>query len=1554
MALLIALFLGFSTSSWGQSQDLRFQHLRLDDGLSQVSVFAIHQDARGFLWLGTRDGLNRWDGTEFIVYRQDPENVQSLPNSYVRTLTTDGQDTLWIGTFEGLAALDPTREKFEVFHHDPEDPNTISGESVRDLHADADSLWIATLDGGIDRLDIASREVERLEFPSQGDGPIGAGAITGDSTGRLWIGLLDGLATLPPGGDKPVRFQPDVVKAEVQALHIEPGGALWAGTPSGLLRVEIDRGRVQAFQAKPGDPTQLQNDVIRSLTGSRDGSLWIGTEGGLHRLDPDRDQFEQFVHDANDSWSLAEDRVTALFEDMGGLLWVGTILEGADRVDLTQPFEYVGPRPNVDGGLQGTQVSSFLEISEDRILLGSISGQLQVWDRRAGRFDPFDPEARSGLPAALPAGAPMTLMRDRGGDLWVGTMRAGLARRPEGQDRFRVYSHDPEDPNSLSANAVVTLLEDSRSALWVSLFQRGINRYDREKDQFVRLPFGNSEPDSLAGTVVAEILEGVDGEIWLAVFDGGLSRLDPETERFEHFSQRPGDLTSFPSKGAIALHQDDAQRLWIGTLNGGLARLESAQGGGTFRTWNESDGLPSNAITGIESSSDGQLWIATNVGLVSMDPETESIRVFKTRHGLPSGEFLAGAHLQLQSGELIFGGGSGFTVFDPTLITPPNPDVPLVLSALRVGNRTATLPLPAEEAGATVVLEPSDRQVTFEFAALDFAAPDDVKYRYRLRGFDEDWVELDSRRPVTYTNLDPGEYRFEADACTADAACVQRAIGVPLTVKAPLWQTGWAIFGYLLAATGLIYSGTRWRLQGLQRRSRELQALVGQRTTELSQTIEQLRQSESEATSAQRRALKSLEEALEERRRAQEANSAKSAFLSNMSHELRTPLNAMLGFAQLMERDPALSADHHESLGTILRSGEHLLCLINDVLSLSKIEAGKLTLSQETFEPRRLLASALEMVRGRAEEKGLELHEDVDSALPQTVRGDSGRLLQILVNLLSNAVKFTETGRIDVRLLYRDGRARFEVEDTGPGIAPADVERLFEPFVQSADGTPREGTGLGLTISRRLAEIMGGEMEVWSELGKGSTFAFDVPLAEATTTSMAPRRRRQVAGLALDQAPPRVLIVDDAEENRRLLSRLLSTVNISVREAADGVEAVETWGHWRPELIFMDIRMPRMTGDEAARRIRQAEAELGAKRTIIIALTATAFEHDRRRILAAGCDDLVTKPFQDSLLFDKLTEHLEIQFLYKDRAAPPSAPAKPAETRRGSKPAPVAKPSRPWRVLLAEDNTANQLVARRMLERLGIEVEVVGNGRAAVDAFSRDDFDLVLMDVRMPEMDGLQATRRLRNRLPRDLQPVIVALTGLASEDERRKCLDAGMDAVMPKPFRLDDLESLVEKWLPPPTRDRPQPRSSADESVTDLISRADVEKVRRTAANVAAGILDYRKLEALRQLDHGTDTALATQVIDLFLDTVPSQVDELRRAVTDGDRHRWRRLAHSLKNSSSTLGAEALAESCKELEDLGRLAQPDSMPEEVDRSLERLVAAATEALAALENERGL
>jgi len=397
------------------------------------------------------------------------------------------------------------------------------------------------------------------------------------------------------------------------------------------------------------------------------------------------------------------------------------------------------------------------------------------------------------------------------------------------------------------------------------------------------------------------------------------------------------------------------------------------------------------------------------------------------------------------------------------------------------------------------------------------------------------------------------------------------------------------------------------------------------------------------------------EEIRREKEYAEAANQAKSTFLANMSHELRTPLNAILGFTQLMDRDPNLTTVQQENLGIINRSGEHLLALINDVLEMSKIEAGRVTLQEKGFDLYRLLDTLEEMFRLRAEGKGLALCFERAGDVPQYVRTDEGKLRQALMNLLGNAVKFTEEGGVALRLAraIEEQRLIFEVEDTGPGIAPEELEAVFEPFVQTASGQRSlEGTGLGLSISRQFARLMGGDITVSSELGQGSVFRLEVPieLADAATVEVA-RPSRRVLGLGPGHAIYRLLVVDDRETTRQLLVRLLEPLGFEVYEAAHGQEAIEMWERWEPHLIWMDMRMPVMDGYEATRQIR---ARSKGQATVIVALTASAFEEDRETILSAGCDDVVRKPFRKEEIFDKLAEHLGVSFIYGEEPAQPT------------------------------------------------------------------------------------------------------------------------------------------------------------------------------------------------------------------------------------------------------------------------------------------------------------
>jgi signal transduction histidine kinase/DNA-binding response OmpR family regulator len=418
---------------------------------------------------------------------------------------------------------------------------------------------------------------------------------------------------------------------------------------------------------------------------------------------------------------------------------------------------------------------------------------------------------------------------------------------------------------------------------------------------------------------------------------------------------------------------------------------------------------------------------------------------------------------------------------------------------------------------------------------------------------------------------------------------------------------------------------------------------------------------------------KSSQQLQQKAQEAEAANRAKSSFLAHMSHELRTPLNAILGFSQLMSRDEAITAKQQESLDIINRSGEHLLNLINDVLEMSKIEAGKISLNNEPFDLHQLLQTIQEMFQIRAEAKGLWFKFQLADNLPQHIVGDSRKLRQLLINLLSNAVKFTYTGGVTLQAScsserlsspYPDGspvnqvnqvKLCFEVVDTGKGIAQAELKQLFNPFVQTASGIQSQsGTGLGLAISRQFAELMNGSIQAHSSLGKGSVFAFniqvelvDLPAPENLSFKQI-RQKRQIKQLAPGQTNYRIAVVDDQETNRLVLVRLLESVGFQPRTATNGQEAIALWQSWQPDLIWMDMRMPVIDGYEATRQIKhQSDAKPDAKRTVIIAITASAFEEQREKILDAGCDDFVAKPFTEQVIFAKLTQHLGVKFSYQ-------------------------------------------------------------------------------------------------------------------------------------------------------------------------------------------------------------------------------------------------------------------------------------------------------------------
>ena len=536
-----------------------------------------------------------------------------------------------------------------------------------------------------------------------------------------------------------------------------------------------------------------------------------------------------------------------------------------------------------------------------------------------------------------------------------------------------------------------------------------------------------------------------------------------------------------------------------------------------------------------------------------------------------------------------------------------------------------------------LVLSYLDRVFSFEFAALNFRAPEKNLYKYRMEGFEEDWNEVDStRRFATYTNLDPGDYVFRVIGSNNDGIWNEEGASLNITVTPPWWETTWFRIGLVVLAVGLLVGGFRWRVRTIEARSRKLEIQVVERTQEL--------QIASQAAGEAQHA-------------AEAANQAKSMFLANMSHELRTPLNAILGFARLMARDPGVSTQQHEMLDIIDRSGEHLLGMVDDVLSLSRIEAGRIELKEETFDIGQMLEDIGRIFRSRAEGKGLRFHLDVDAELAPWLQGDAGKLRQVLINLLGNAVKFTqEEGDVWLRARSQSvagdpdmAMLQLEVEDNGPGIPQDKLDGVFEAFVQ--DEQPRDtggGTGLGLTISKSLAEMMHGEIAVESEPGRGTLFRVNVlvQLAEEGAETPGEAPVTEVIGLQAGQPAWRILVVDDNRENLLLLTSLLAQAGFTVKEAQNGQEAVAMFEEWRPHFIWMDMRMPVTDGYEATQKIRGLP---GGDAVAIVAVTASVLEEQWEEILAAGCDDLVRKPFRDHEIFEAMARQLEVKYVYQER-----------------------------------------------------------------------------------------------------------------------------------------------------------------------------------------------------------------------------------------------------------------------------------------------------------------
>ncbi len=1189
-----------------------------EHGLPQNTIQAMAFDTLGYLWVGTQDGAARYNARAWRTVAM-PNRTMS---NFVGAVCASRDGSIWFGT-NGGGVLHLDRGHWTI--HDAAS-GALPSDQIRcmleTVGRDGEPVLLVGTRGGLARFARGRWSVvdESNGLPNNVVRSLLV-TRTEESSPTLWVGTRGGLARYHRGEWSTVAdvggFDGKVVSSLLETAG-SAGRTLWAGTDGhGLWR--LDGAAWSRVEPSSGPGGVTVNGLIETANAAGERVVWAGTERGLSKLEHGR-------------WSTLDDRMglphNVIMSLVAGgstrgdrCIWAGTMGSGLARLELGRWLSL-----DESSGLPSRSVWSLLETRASRggrsTWIGTLGGGVARFEN--GTWTTFD--TSNGLPDNVVVSLLDTTGDDGEPSVCAGTFGGGIAH-------FRRGEWQVEDTSSgLPQNTALSLLEsgepDGSRVLWVGTNGGGLAR--RHRDQWTVFDTDSGLPNNVVVCLLETGSRRGACTLWAGTNGGGLASLtDGVWSVHDTSTGLPNNLVM----GLMATDDPEGRTLWVATMGGGIARrdLDGKRPGWRVLSTSTSPAVSSDVVYRFVRDLRGRVYAFTNRGIDRFTPRTPTredpseftVSTFTTDDGLPTDECNSGASMIDSLGRIWAGTSEGAAVLDPAREVEDVEPKPILIERVFVNGRRHSL----DDGEA---LDHDENNMVFEYALLSTFREKATRYRTQLVGFDREASAWTTDWKREYTNLPEGRYAFRVwgrDAAGNVSGPAERVF----RVRPAPWRTWWAYGLYTAAAAGLGYAGIHYRLQSLNRRNVELEAAIAERTAQLAEKVDELQVSERRA--------------LESERQAHEANRAKSVFLSSMSHELRTPLNAILGFAQVMQRSARREGEDRENLDIIERSGEHLLGLINDVLSISKIEAGKLTLSVHPFDFKLLLRGIEEMIRVRVEGKGLALLTDVDPEIPQYVLGDEGKLRQVLINLLGNAVKFTDVGGVSLRVNWRDGRAHFEIEDTGYGIGSDEIGKLFQPFQQTASGEQTsEGTGLGLAISSNFVQLMGGRIEVESELRRGTVFRFeaDLPVADGPEARTEARR---VVGLEAGQHPLRMVVVDDTPANRLLLRRILEPFGFQMREAGTGLEALEIWEHWKPDLMWMDMRLPQMSGFEVLEAIRARE---DGRRTKIIALTASAFEHDRDAILGAGCDDFVAKPYREATVFEKLTEHFGVRFRYDD------------------------------------------------------------------------------------------------------------------------------------------------------------------------------------------------------------------------------------------------------------------------------------------------------------------